>query len=149
MPLLILSGSYSWGCYVRQHFLPVRCVIPFSKYLIDRYIFRRGDEAKYHQILEVFIDVPELRSLAVPHDKGGPMNQHVFVVEGFAFLLSLFLVAFPLSGIQIIGFIISASSTFGYMTSLRMFDDIPYFSQEYGQFGCIIVSFLGILSIII
>lgn len=149
IPLLIFAGTCSWGYYAHQHFSPIRCVVPFSKYLIDRFILRRGDAAKYRQVLEVFIDVRELRSLAVPHDKGGPVNQQIFVVEGFALLLSLFLIAFPLSGVQVIGFIISVSSALGYAISMQLFEGVPLLSQQPGQFVCMGASFLGILSILL
>ena len=145
---MVITSSLPWGFYAGKYYSPIRTVIPFFRYTIDKYILR-NPKPIYKHPAQVFIDEPELRNLAIPQSKGGPGNQKVFVVEGMALLISMILVSLPFTPLQFIGFVISLSSTFAYILLVERFDNIPIVQQNIGQFAHCLVAFLGFLTIII
>ena len=106
VPLIIYAATVPWAEFAGNEFKPVYCIFPFVQFTVEKYL-PLGKEAKYQQVLQVFVDTPELRELAVPPSMGGPNNQIVFVVEGFALIASLILIGIPVTWIQLIGFIVS------------------------------------------
>ncbi|OHS94194.1 hypothetical protein TRFO_11255 [Tritrichomonas foetus] len=148
VPLIIYASSLPWAIYTKTPFKPVYCFAPFTQYLVDRFILPRGDESRYQQILQVFVDIPELRELAVPPSMGGPQNQIVFVVEGFSLLLSLTLIALPVTWVQLIGFIISMSSNFGYVLSMALYEGQSVLDLSWGVYVDIAFTLLGLVTIV-
>lgn len=149
VPLYICVGSMCWATYREKPFNPIRCVVPFSHFLINKYILRGSEEDMQKNILQLFIDNPEMRNLAIPPEHGGPKNQMVFVIEGFTLTATLFLVMIPVTLLQSMGFILSLGSTVSYILSVISYDNYTFSSLEYGSYANIVVSMLGIISCIV
>lgn len=150
VPLLIYAASIPWAQFAGSEFKPIYCVKPFSMNFLEKFILNKPkNEQTYPQgILQVFLENPELRLLAVPPEKGGPTNQLIFAIEGVALILSLIFVAFPTSPTQIIGFIISMSSNFGYILSLMLYEDLSLAQIEFGVYADIAFTLLGLVCIV-
>ena len=150
VPLLIYATSSPWAQFAGNEFKPIYCVAPFSKNFLEKFILRKPiNEQTYPQgLLQVFLEDPELRLLAVPPEKGGPSNQNVYAIEGIALILSLIFVALPTSPTQLIGFIISMSSNFGYVLNLILYENLTLSQIEWGVYVDIAFTLLGLVCIV-
>ena len=147
VPLIIYAATVPWAEFAGNEFKPVYCIFPFVQFTVEKYL-PLGKEAKYQQVLQVFVDTPELRELAVPPSMGGPNNQIVFVVEGFALIASLILIGIPVTWIQLIGFIVSMSSNFGYALSMHLYEGQSIWELSWGVYLDIAFSLLGLIFIV-
>lgn len=150
IPLLIYATSIPWAQFAGSEFKPVYCIAPFSKHFFEKFILMKPQkEQTYPQgLLQVFLENPELRLLAVPPEKGGPSNQLVYAIEGTAIIFSLALIALPTSPTQLIGFIISMSSNFGYVLNLILYENLDLYHISWGVYVDIAFSFLGLVCIV-
>ena len=145
--LIIFLSNMPWDVVSKQDVIPFQMFKPFSIYLYDK-IFTKASKQRYQQVLQTFIDTPELRFLAVPPKLGGPPNQNTYVVLGFSMLFTLFLVSFPQSAFQFIGFLLGLSHTFGYWMSLHHFRFYEYTQMPFTTYVYVFVCLLGIVTII-
>ena len=145
--LIVLLSMRPWDIVSKQPVLPFNMFKPFSIYLYDK-IFTKSSKARYQQVLQIFIDTPELRFLAVPPKLGGPPNQNTYVILGFSMLFTLFLVSFPQTGFQFLGFLLGLSHTFGYWMSLHHFRLYEYTQMPLATYLYFGVCILGMVTII-
>ena len=145
--IFLFLSTQPWDIVSKKPVLPIKMYVPFTIFLFDK-ISGKGKKAKYQQILQIFIDIPELRFLAVPPKLKGPPNQNVYIVLGFSMLFALIFVSLPQSIFQFIGFIIAISGTFGYWMSLHHYKFQSYTQMPFVSYIYVAVSIIGIVTII-
>ena len=145
--LLVYISNQPWDIVSKQPVIPFNMFQSILVYVSDK-ILGKGTKSRFPQILQIFIDTPSLRFLAVPPKLGGPQNQYMYLIIGFANLFTILFVSFPNSVFQFIGFILAISSTFGYWMSLHHFRFYEYYQMPLITYVWIIVSLLGIVTII-
>ena len=104
-------------------------------------------EAKYQSVLHVFLKENELKYLAVPQSKGGPKNQMMFSIQGFAAMAVIFLISIPVSWIQMIGFCAMLTTVFAFIMLSNNYDHISFWKQEVGVKTAVVTAIIGIMSI--
>lgn len=150
IPLFIYAASNSWASLAGDEFKPIYCVIPFSKFVYENYIlFKPKEEQTYPEgVMQSFIEEKELRMLAVPPSKGGPLKQIVYVIEGYAISLTLLFVAIPFTPLQLIGLMISMSSNLGFIFNMILYENVELAAIPFGVFLDISITILGLVTVV-
>lgn len=148
IPLMLITVSLPWAYYAGKDVVPVKFLAPFSRYLIERYVYRLPEsERVVPVILQVFVGTPDLKHLAIPPSMGGPHNQMVFVVLGWSLLLVLTLMTTPIYALQVAGLIVSISTVFGFIMAMSVYEKVGVLDNGVGVYAHFIVSIIGLFTV--
>jgi hypothetical protein len=128
LPLFFSLASLPWGEFAGAPYVPIRLALPFARHLFHYYVL--WDPSEDSRTAAVFLKEQNLRNLAVPTSHGGPKNQMIFVVSGYAVLGTITLIGIPLTPIQCIGLVLAVSSTVGFIVSMTTVEAIPFDDLE-------------------
>lgn len=146
---LFFLSTMAWQEAVKEPVRPYMMFRPICIFLSEKLRGVPKLRCKYPESLSIFMNTKELKHLAVPPKMGGPENQMMFLILGFALLFSLVLVATPLAAFQFIGFMLAISQTFGFMLSCMSYYDSSLFTLPLPTYLTVFVSILGIASILV
>jgi hypothetical protein len=137
---LLLTTSYPWARFAKSPFLPARAAFSFAQHLITARAMRP-------RLQDVFLEVPELRSLALPPSAGGPPSPGLIIWTGCGLAAAFALALVPATWAHLLSLAISGLTAVGFATALSLAPGIGYSCVGPGVVAHLAVAVGGMLCI--
>ena len=146
---LIGICSFPWQYLGKSAVVPAKMAIPYTKYILKKYISRDESYAKYNKLSDIFQDNEDLKYLTFLPFQNGPRFQTIYIVMGFTFVLCLILIGIPSKFLNIFGFVFSIAFTVAFSLNIADIYQIQFTQLQIPVYLNLVSSIVGLATCVI